>query len=167
MTHGIKLAGTCALFVLMLAVAGSASAEQLLGRVVGVSDGDTLTLLVENHKQYKVRLTGIDAPEKRQPFGTRAKEKLSDLTFQREVRVEWDKTDRYGRVLGKVFVSGRDANLQMIASGLAWHYKKYANEQSRTDRELYDAAETRARGVRIGLWQDRNPIPPWEFRRRK
>lgn len=92
------------------------------GRVVGVSDGDTITVLVGGHEQIKVRLAEIDAPEKAQPFGQRSKQALSDLVFGKTVRVEQQDTDRYGRVVGRVFVDGTDVNVEQIRQGMAWAY---------------------------------------------
>ena len=140
-------------------------AEILKGRIVGISDGDTVTLLDDNQRQYKIRLTGIDAPEKKMPFGQRSKEHLSNLVFSKDVQVETEKLDRYGRTLGKILQDRKDINLAMINAGLAWHYKKYQNDQSRSDRLLYEHAEEQARQQRIGLWRDPNPIPPWEWRK--
>ena len=101
-----------------------------MGRIVGISDGDTVTLLDANKRQHKIRLTGIDAPEKKMPFGQRSKEHLSDLVFSKDVQVETEKLDRYGRTLGKIVFDRKDINLAMINAGLAWHYKKYQNDQS-------------------------------------
>ena len=146
-------------------------AEVLTGRIVGISDGDTVTLLDANKRQYKIRLTGIDAPEKKMSFGQRSKEHLSDLIFSKDVQVETEKLDRYGRTLGKIWLDRKDINLAMINAGLAWHYKKYQKyqkyqkDQSRSDRLLYAHAEDQARQQRIGLWRDPNPTPPWEWRK--
>src|SRR5574340_1302510 len=98
----------------------SASAATLVGQVVGVTDGDTVTVLDEQRQQHKIRLAGIDAPEKRQPFGQRSKETLSDAVFGRSVSVEWDKFDRYGRIIGKIVVDTKDVNLRQVEAGLAW-----------------------------------------------
>ena len=130
-----------------------------------MADGDTITVLDANRQQNKVRLTGIDAPEKFQPFGNRSRQHLSALVHGRDVVVEWNKRDRYGRILGKVLVGSVDANLEQIRAGLAWHYKQYEREQSREDRETYASAELDARTAKRGLWIDPAPIPPWEFRR--
>ena len=144
-----------------------AMAETLKGRIVGVSDGDTVTLLDAQHQQHKIRLAGIDAPEKNQAFGHRSKEYLSHLVFDQLVVVDTAKSDRYGRQVGTIRVNGKDANLEQVRAGMAWHYKQYQNEQSPADRALYSEAEEQARQQRIGLWADDSaPIPPWEFRRR-
>jgi endonuclease YncB( thermonuclease family) len=140
-------------------------AEILTGKIVGISDGDTVTLLDVNKRQYKIRLTGIDAPEKKMPFGQRSKEHLSDLIFNMDVQVETEKLDRYGRTLGKILFDRKDINLAMINAGLAWHYKKYQHEQSASDRLLYSYAEEQARLRHIGLWHDAIPTPPWDWRK--
>jgi endonuclease YncB( thermonuclease family) len=153
------------LAALALASAASAAASTLTGRVVGVSDGDTVTVLDESKRTHKIRLLGIDSPEKKQPFGERAKQSLSDLVFDRQVSVEGGKQDRYGRSLGKIMLDGQDINLEQIRRGMAWHYKQYARDQSPQDRVAYAEAESAARQKRVGLWQDANPVPPWSFRR--
>lgn len=145
----------------------NASAETLAGRVVALSDGDSITVLDAKNMQHKIRLSGIDAPEKRQAYGARSKQMLSDLVFNKLVSVEYKKFDRYDRVIGKVFVKGVDANLQLVKEGMAWHYKKYQKEQSASDRESYSRAEDLARSQKRGLWKDADAIPPWEFRAQK
>lgn len=147
---------------------GQVPATRILeGKVVGVADGDTITVLGTGNRQTRIRLQGIDAPESRQAFGQVSKQNLSDLIFNRQVVVECDKTDRYGRTLGKVLTDGHDVNLEQVRAGLAWHYKYYQDEQSPEDRRLYADAETEARSARRGLWADPGPIPPWDFRRGK
>ena len=150
----------CFLFFL---VCGTA-AETISGRVVGVADGDTITVLDADKTQHRIRLSGIDAPEKKQPFGQRSKQSLSDLVFSKSVAVETTKRDRYGREVGKVLIEGVDANLVQVQRGFAWHYKAYQREQSPQDRVLYSDAEAIARRDRVGLWRDDTPQPPWEFR---
>lgn len=142
-----------------------ASAQTLTGKVVGIADGDTLTLLDSTNAQHRIRLAGIDSPEKGQPFGDHCKKSLSDLVYGRTVEVESSKLDRYGRVIGKVLLDGLDANLEQINRGCGWHYKKYQNEQPLEDRLSYTRAEANARGVGEGLWRDKDPVPPWEWRR--
>jgi endonuclease YncB( thermonuclease family) len=149
---------------LLLLGCGIAAAETITGLVVGVSDGDTITVLDEQQHQHKVRLAGIDAPEKQQDFGNRSKQSLSDLAYRRQVNVETGKTDRYGRQVGKVIVKGLDVNLEQVRRGMAWHYKAYEREQSLADREAYAGAEDTARAVREGLWALPSPVAPWEFR---
>lgn len=137
----------------------------LTGRVVGVADGDTITVLDSQNTQYKIRLAGIDAPEKKQEFGQVSKKSLSDLVFGKQVRVDWIKEDRYGRIVGKVILIGRDINLQQIKNGMAWFYRKYQNELSQDDRLDYLHAEEGASSQQLGLWQLTDPMPPWEFRK--
>lgn len=145
-----------------------ASADTLTGHVVGVTDGDTITLLDASKTQHKIRVAGIDAPEKKQPFGQRSKESLSTLAYDKDLSIEWTKKDRYGRIVGKLIDhQGRDLNLEQVRTGMAWHYKKYDKEQSPEDRRLYAAAEDAARGKRIGLWSDANPEAPWDYRKDK
>ena len=137
------------------------------GRIVAVLDGDTVTLLDHDHAQHRIRLAGIDAPEKSQAFGQRSKQSLSELVFDQEVTVETGKTDRYGRQIGKILLRGVDVNLEQVKRGLAWHYKAYAREQSRSDRSAYADAEDAAKAAKAGLWRDVGAMPPWEFRRLK
>lgn len=148
----------------MLLHAAACWSADFAGRIVGVVDGDTVDLLSPSKEVHRIRLAGIDAPEKGQPFGAPAKRALSDLVFNRQVVVSVSKHDRYGRLVGKVLVAGVDANLQMVRNGFAWHYKKYAREQSRDDQERYAAAEVSARFARQGLWADAHPVAPWDFR---
>ena len=153
------------LFTLLL----SASAQQqtITGKVVGVSDGDTLTVLDASNQQYKIRLEGIDAPESNQDFGSRAKQSLSDLVFGKTVTVESLKKDKYGRVLGKVTLGGKNINQEQIDRGMAWFYRAYQAELPANVAAVYELIETRARQEKRGLWADASPIPPWDFRRGK
>jgi endonuclease YncB( thermonuclease family) len=154
-----------ALFCLT-ALTSTASFADVTGRVVGVTDGDTIAVLDSTNVLHKVRLSGIDAPEKAQPFGQKSKQSLSDCAYDKTATIQGDKLDRYGRLVGKVLVSGVDCNIRQINLGLAWHYKKYMNEQAPDDRLIYAQAEDDAHGKRTGLWGDVNPMPPWEWRRR-
>lgn len=149
----------------LFALAGACQAETLYGRVVKIADGDTLTILDGQSVQHKVRLSGIDAPEKVQAFGNVSRQHLATLTFGKQVTVETSKKDRYKRNVGKVVVEGKDANLAQIEAGLAWHYREYAREQSHEDRESYAAAEESARVAQRGLWRDTQPTPPWAYRK--
>lgn len=133
-------------------------ADTLLGRVIGISDGDTLTLLQANQVQRRIRLAQIDAPEKTQAYGDRSKQSLSTLVFGQTVRVETDTQDRYGRTVGTVFLQGLDINLEQVKRGMAWVYRRYAHDP------LYLEAEETARTERAGLWQDPAPKPPWDYR---
>ena len=152
---------------ILIAVPLSVSADTLYGRVVGVADGDTVTVLDSDQRQHKIRLMGIDAPEKKQAYGSRSKQSLSDLVFDRQVQVEYTKQDKYGRTVGKIMVNGVDANLGQIKAGMAWHYKQYQKEQSPADRAAYANAESKALTDKRGLWQDAAPTPPWDWRRQQ
>lgn len=156
---------TCIYALLCLAL--HTFAATIEGRVVGVADGDTITVLDADKVQHKIRLAGIDAPEKKQPFGNRSKESLSELAYDKTVTVETDKRDKYGRQVGKVLVNGQDVNLVQVERGMAWFYRQYQREQSPSDRRLYEAAEDAAKADRRGLWRDADPMPPWDFRHNK
>ena len=149
---------------LLLLTAHFAVAETLVGRAVGIADGDTITVLDSSKDQHKIRLAGIDAPEKGQPFGNVAKQNLARLVAGKEVSVEYVKFDRYQRIVGKVTVNGVDVQLEQLRAGLAWWYRKYAKEQSSQDRTTYAQAEEAARIARVGLWDDPQAVPPWVYR---
>ena len=155
------------LATLLLIVAGSLNASTLQGKVVHVADGDTITVLDANNTQHKIRLQGIDAPEKAQAFGQRSKQSLHQLVHSKQVSVEFQKKDKYGRTVGKVIFNGLDVCLEQIKLGMAWHYKQYESEQTKEDREIYAQAELSARANAIGLWKDKQPIPPWEYRKQQ
>jgi len=139
-------------------------AERWVGKVVGVADGDTVTVLDAQHRRYRIRLLGIDAPEQNQAFGQKSKQSLSDQVFGHEVTVESTHKDRFDRWVGKLWLNNVDINLVQIQRGMAWHFKHYARDQPSADRASYDHAEQQARQARVGLWQDANPMPPWQFR---
>ena len=156
------------LLVTLLFLSSSlAQAALLEGRVVGVADGDTITILDNTNTQYKIRLAGIDAPEKKQPFGNVSKKSLSDLVYGKQVTIDWNKQDRYGRTVGKVLIDGVDANLEQVKRGFAWFYKKYQNEQPLQDRLDYLHAQEAAETSKVGLWVDKEPIAPWDFRKNR
>ena len=144
----------------------TAAMEPLIGRAVNILDGDTFDIVVRS-ESHRIRLAGIDCPEKHQAFGNQAKERLSQLIFGKLITVTWEKRDRYDRILGKVILNGSDVNLRLIQDGLAWFFRKHAHELPDLDRKEFDHAEQLARNAKIGLWFDRDPIPPWEFRRKK
>jgi endonuclease YncB( thermonuclease family) len=147
------------LYLLLLLASFLASAETIYqGTVVRIVDGDTLVLLVDQ-QQLKIRLADIDTPERKQPFGTKAKQALSDLAFGKQARVVEVTVDRYGRIVGRVYVDGIDVNRELVAQGYAWVYRKYSN-----DAELL-RLEVEAKQMGLGLWADPDPIPPWEWRR--
>lgn len=135
--------------------------------MVRVADGDTITVLDASKVQHKIRLAGIDAPEKAQAYGQRSRESLDELVAGRTVIVETTKKDRYGRFVGKVLVNGRDINIEQIRRGMAWFYRHYEKELTDSDRQSYDRAEVEAKDYQRGLWADRSPTPPWEFRQTK
>lgn len=135
------------------------AAEVLTARVVGVSDGDTLTVLAQGNKQVRVRLDEVDAPEKDQAFGQASKRSLSDLCFGKGAVVTVKKTDRYGRSVAAVSCEGIDAGAHQVRAGMAWAYRQYLK-----DKRLLDL-EVAARRGHVGLWRDECPVPPWEFRR--
>lgn len=142
------------------------NAEVLNGTVVGISDGDTITVLDTSSKEHKVRLMAIDAPEKSQVFGYEAKQTLANYIYKKEVSVQYKKLDKYKRIVGKVTLDGQDICLQMILDGFAWHYTEYEKEQSKTDSDLYREAEAFAREMKVGLWGENQQIPPWLFRQK-
>ena len=141
------------------------AAQSLTGRVVRIADGDTITVLDSANTQHRIRLEGIDAPESHQAFGAQSKQSLSQMVFDRDVSIVYQKTDQYGRLVGKITLDGKDINLEQVKLGMAWHYKEYQLEQIPEDRELYAKAENEARIARRGLWQDSNPIEPSAFRK--
>lgn len=138
---------------------GRPDANVLTGLVVAIADGDTLTVLDASKTQHRIRLEGIDTPERGQAYGTRAREALGAMAFQKDARVEWSERDRYRRILGHVYVDDRWVNKAMVEEGWAWHYRQYSD-----DPELA-VAEQRARAAKLGLWADPHPVPPWEYRR--
>lgn len=144
---------------LTLLLATSTAHADTRGRVVSVHDGDTLTVLIDR-RQVRVRLTDIDAPELRQPFGTRSRQSLSDLCFGKPAALDIRGQDRYKRTLAHVTCAGTDANSEQVRRGYAWTYVRYA----RRDSPLL-ALENEARAAHRGLWQDRAPVPPWDWRR--
>lgn len=139
----------------------SYSENLIIGKVVGISDGDTITVL-QSKAQHKIRLYGIDCPESGQDFGTRAKRFTSDLVFNQDVRVVSKDTDRYGRVVGIVYVGNTCVNAEIVRAGFAWVYDQYCKEAV---CQSWKAFEVQARGNRIGLWSHSNPVPPWDFRK--
>lgn len=149
------------LLALLLLVALPAWAETLTGHVVAIADGDTLTLLTPDRRQVKVRLHGMDAPEAGQPFGNRARQALSELTFQKLARVEVQDTDRYGRTVGRVYVGSVEVNAELVRRGMAWVYTRYNRDPA------LPILEAEARAAHRGLWADPRPVPPWDWRRQQ
>lgn len=153
-----------------------ANAAPLQCRVTAITDGDTLACFdQERRKVEKIRLRGIDAPEKKQPFGQSSKQNLSDLVYGKLVTVKWDKRDRWGRIIGTVWAAPADcpscghtldAGRAQLASGMAWWFRRYANEQPREERGAYEFEEGEAKARRTGLWRDPEPVAPWAWRKK-
>ena len=142
-----------------------ALAEVLLGTVIAVHDGDTITLQTEANKK-KIRLAGIDAPELKQPYGVESRAVLREAVLDRQVQVETTKADKYGRVVGKVIVDGQDINLKQVQSGMAWVYREYLKELAKEDKVLYVEAEAQSKAVAAGFWNRSNPVEPWIWRKK-
>ena len=153
----IKLATTLIFLLAVLTV----QAATLQGKVVHITDGDTLTILTNANEQVTIRLAGIDTPEKAQPFGNKAKQALAALSFQKQASVEVETKDRYGRTVGRVIVNGKDVNAELVRQGMAWVYRKYTNDQ-----KLY-ALEAEAKQAKRGLWASDKPVEPWLWRKGK
>ena len=130
-------------------------------KIVGVHDGDTITGLDEDQKQFKIRLDAIDAPELGMAFGQASRKALNEKVLGKMVEVIVKTKDRYGRTVGHVLLDKRDVNLEMIEEGMAWHYAHYDHNKRLAE------AETEARGNRVGLWRDPNPVSPWDWRKAK
>lgn len=166
-SHGGRSAAEFVIALLLLWISCTINAATLQGKVVGVADGDTITVLDAHNKQHKIRLQGIDAPEKAQAFGQKSKQSLNQLVHSKQVTIDFQKKDKYGRTVGKVLLNGSDICLEQIKLGMAWHYKQYASEQPKEDREIYAQAEVDARNQAIGLWKDKTVTPPWEYRKQR
>jgi len=164
----------CCLLVLS-SLAARAATQTFDARVVGVTDGDTITVLDANKVQHRIRLAGIDAPEKAQPFAERSKQSLRRMVMGSNARVEWDEQDRYGRLIGKVWVTPAgincshepcpktlDAGRTQLTVGLAWHY--LGRHQDEEDSLAYEFDEMEARARRVGLWSEPDPVAPWDWR---
>ena len=151
--------------LIWLCIAMSLNAAILQGKVVSVADGDTITVLDSQKTQHKIRLQGIDAPERAQPFGNKSRQSLHELVHGKQVTVDYQKKDKYGRVVGKILLNNTDVCLEQLKRGMAWHFKQYANEQPKEDQETYSLAEQQAKTELKGLWKDKQPVPPWEFRK--
>ncbi len=155
-TIGALLALACLLS--LPSCRGPARSAPFEAKVVGVSDGDTITVL-DGTTRVRVRLNGIDCPERGQAFGARAKQLTSELAFGKTVTLRPLGKDRYGRVLGEVVLpDGRVLNEELVAAGMAWHYTRYSNDATLA------RLERRARAARVGVWSEGRPVAPWEFR---
>ena len=146
---------------LLLMLCISSFAQRFQVKVVGVSDGDTFTAINRDNLQLKIRVYGIDAPEKKQAFGNKSKEALSNLIFGKNIVIDVQSQDKYGRFIAYTFApSGEDVSLLMLNQGMAWHYSEYDSS------EKYAAAEQSARKKKTGLWSDVNAVAPWAFRKK-
>ncbi len=158
------MAARLSITLLLVFLAPTASAQTLpptfQARVISITDGDTLTVL-HNRSMIRIRLYGIDCPERGQPFHSRAAQRTAALAYGQTVTIRAESRDRYGRLVAWIVLpGGRSLNETLVAEGLAWHFRRYAPR----NRRLADLEQS-ARQARRGLWQDRNPIPPWEWRR--
>ncbi len=173
---GPSLSRLCALALLILLVPSDArlatrsarnQSRSMMARVTRVSDGDTLTVVDQRGREYRVRLTGIDAPELGQPYSQVSRSHLSRLVGRQPVRVTWEKTDRYDRLLAFVSRDGLTLNLAQVEAGMAWFYRAYELELPPAERRRFDRVEREARTARRGLWKDAAPVPPWDYRASK
>lgn len=156
-----KLIQTILLLVITCSHEAAATpASSFTGKVVGVADGDTITVL-RGRIPVRIRLHGVDCPEKKQAFGQRAKQFTSKLVFGKVVRVNVVTTDKYNRTVGEVFVGGTSLNEALVQAGLAWWYRKYAPRA-----KMLAFFEGEARAAKRGLWSQPKPTPPWEYRHR-
>lgn len=135
-----------------------AKADLLVGQVISISDGDTLTILTDSKQKIIVRLNAIDAPEKNQAFSNASKKSLSSICFKKAAIVETFGLDKYGRIIGDITCNEVNANKHQVDNGMAWVYRKYSNDSALI------ALEAQAKNIGLGLWDDPNPVPPWDFR---
>lgn len=134
--------------------------DYIYGKVVKIYDGDTYELLTESQESLKVRMEGIDAPERDMPYYRVSRQYLSDLIFKKVVKFHKTSVDIHGRSLGFTYLEdGTDVNLKMLEAGMVWHFKRYNSYKS------YAGAEDKAKALSLGLWQEANPTPPWQFRK--
>ncbi len=148
------------LIIILFSIQGNS--QTLVGKVVGITDGDTIKFLTQDSLQIKVRLANIDCPERKQPFSVKAKQFVSDAIFGQQVTIHVLKKDRYGRSIANViYDDSLDLSQELLKQGLAWHYLQYSKDP------LLQKLEDQAKKEKLGLWQDKNPIPPWEWRRNK
>ena len=146
----------CLFTILLSTLSGQTS---FVCKVIGIKDGDTIEILTSAKKTITIRLNGIDAPEKNQAYGQKSKENLSKLIFGKQVKIYSFGNDRYGRLLADIYLDSINVNYCQVENGFAWHFKKYSKD------EYLAQLENRARAQKLGLWQDKNPMPPWDFRK--
>ncbi len=142
-------------------------AEPFDARLVSVTDGDTLVARDASGRRHRIRIAGIDAPERQQAFANAARRRLEQLVTGHPLQVQPIKTDPFGRLVARILVDEADVGLAMVLAGYAWHFHRYEHEQAPDERRDYRDAQARARRERVGLWQDRAPEPPWDYRRRR
>lgn len=151
------------LLLLILSISYPQNEQALVGKIVGVHDGDTITLLTEDKQNIKIRLSQIDAPESKQPYGSASKKMLSDMVFERRVSVLQEDIDRYGRIVGTVYLADTDINREMVRQGGAWVYDQYAYVP------ILFEYQKEAQDFKRGLWalpiQDQ--VKPWDWRKQK
>jgi micrococcal nuclease len=152
------------IFLLLFLIPSTSLSMTITGKVVKVADGDTITILNNQNQQTKIRLYGIDTPEKSQAYGKKAKKFTANLVAGKTVDVKVYDTDRYGRSVGVVFVDGRNVNREIVRNGFAWQYRKYCKASFCDD---WLGLERQARNGDVGLWSDANPVAPWEYRKSK
>ena len=152
------------IFLFLLALLYATSAFAWPGKVIHIVDGDTIVVLNNQNQQVKIRLYGIDTPEKRQAFGQKAKQCTANLVWKKQVQVKPVTIDRYGRTIALIFFDDQKClNRELVANGYAWVYRRYCTSRRLCKRWLQ--AESEARKFKLGLWRDPNPIPPWRWRR--
>lgn len=149
------------IILLFLLLSSCLNALELKGKVIAVSDGDTIKLLTQDKVTHKIRLLDIDAPEKSQPFGNKSKENLSKYIAGKTVTVKYTNMDKYSRILGTIYLNNMDVNLQQIKDGYAWVYKQYSSNQ------IYYQEEKKAKDLKKGLWIAKEPLAPWEYRKKR
>ena len=147
--------------LLLLSPVFATADEELKGKVIWVTDGDTIGLLIEGNEKVKIRFNGIDTPETSQEYGTKAKQALSKRIHGKQVRVMVSGKDRYGRSIGTVFLGKENINLWLVANGYAWHYKRYSKDEALAN------AEVKAKSEKLGLWSMLKPVAPWQYRKEK
>lgn len=156
-----KLSLIFALLFLLASTLGNASATTFTGKVIDISDGDTLTILTQSNEKVKIRLAGIDCPETFQVHGEAAKQYLASQVEGKRVRIVPETVDQYGRTVGMVLVNGANINDQIVSNGHGWVFRKYCTADYCKD---WLKLEEKARKAKVGLWEDANPRPPWEWR---
>jgi endonuclease YncB( thermonuclease family) len=139
--------------------------RRIAGKVSHISDGDTFIIKKDDGQNVTVRIHAIDAPELSQTYGTQSRESLRALIANQTVEIRKHKDDQYRRVVGDVFLNGKDIGLEQIKLGAAWYYRKFQKELSPNDRKLFGDAEVHAKDSQLGLWRDARPTPPWDYRK--